>query len=287
MSDLQNLWYEVLPDLQLHVPFDLREAAQVVFRVGSHSHGTYIPPTDEFGIDDVDLMVIVVPPPQFKLGLKSWEHGEYKHGKWDVVLYEWGKWLNMLRKSNPNVLGTLWLEPEDTLEFVRPYQADPFAPWRAVKDNREKFISKQMYPAFIGYARGQLHKMTHHVHQGYMGDKRTRLVERFGYDVKNAAHLVRLLRMACEAFETGKLVVRRPDAADLKEIKAGVWSLHKVEVEAESLFARAERALAGSALADYPDDLFIQKAMLAGYGMGWGWRTLESARWLSHVSTSV
>lgn len=273
--NLRDHWFDLLPDLNMSVPFDLSQATQVVFRVGSHSHGTYIPPVDEFGVDDVDLMVICVPPPKFRLGLKEWTHGDYKHGRHDVVLYEWGKWLHMLRKSNPNVLGTLWLHPDDVLDTPRMYSIDAFPPYERLVAGREKLLSKQMYPAFIGYARGQLYKMTHHAHQGYMGDKRKRLVEQFGYDVKNAAHMIRLLRMACEAFESNRISVRRPDAAELVDIKQGKWSLEQVVAEADKLFARAEGALAKTSLPEYPDDLFIQRIMLSGYAHGWGWRTIE------------
>jgi uncharacterized protein len=273
--NLRDEWYSALPDLELTVPFSLTSAAEVVFRVGSHSHGTYVPPEDEFGVDDIDLMVICVPPPQFKLGLKDWQHAEYKHGRHDVVFYEWGKWLHMLRKSNPNVLGTLWLHSEDVLDDPHQFQLDAFPAYEMLVRNRARLLSKQMYPAFIGYAKGQLYKMMHHAHQGYMGDKRKQLVERFGYDVKNAAHMIRLLRMACEAFEQGTLTVRRPDAAELIEIKQGRWSLERVVEEANHLFVRAEGALQHTMLPEFPDDLFIQRMMLKGYSNSWGWRSLE------------
>lgn len=265
MNNLRDLWEEALPDLELSVPFDLRTATKAVFRVGSHSHGTYIPPEHKFGVDDVDLMVIVCPPPQFKLGLKAWEHGEFKHGKWDIVLYDWQKWLQMIRKSNPNVVGCLWLEQEDI------YLPTGSAAMYHLFDSRHSFLTKQMEPAFVGYAKGQLYKMTHHAHQGYMGDKRKRLVEEFGYDVKNAAHMIRLLRMACEAFETGKLLVRRPDAAELIEIKSGRWSLEQVKEESDRLFARVEGALAASTLREFPNDAVLQSFMLQGYRETWGW----------------
>lgn len=262
-KDLWALWNEARPDLQLSVPFNLDAAAKVIFRVGSHSHGTYIPPEVAYGVDDIDLMVICVPPPEFKLGLKNWEHAEYKHGKWDVVFYDWQKWLNMIRKSNPNVVGTLWLESEDILV------PNDFKPFEILRQARGQSLSKHMYKAFVGYAQGQLYKMTHHAHQGYMGEKRKRLVEQFGYDVKNAAHLVRLLRMACEAFETGELVVRRPDAADLIEIKWGKWSQERVQDEAARLFARAEEALAKTTLPEHPNDWLLQQMMVKGYQASW------------------
>lgn len=266
MKSLHEEWQEALPLLNMSVPFDLEEATTAVFRVGSHSHGTYVPPEDKFGIDDVDLMVLVVPPPQYVLGMQRFEHAQYKHGALDVVLYDWAKWLRMLAKSNPNVIGTLWLEPEDVHMPI----------WNPVFDHvynsREKLLSKRMYPAFVGYARGQLYKMTHFVHEGYMGNKRKMLVAEFGYDVKNAAHLIRLMRMACEAFETGRLNVRRTeDAQELIDIKQGKWSKERVVEEADNLFARADRALAVTALQDDPDELFIEKQMVQGYREMWQW----------------
>lgn len=262
MKTLKQEWEDALPDLQMSVPFDLNNSVVAVFRVGSYSHGTYMPPTDDFGIDDVDMMVIVIPPPQYVLGLKRFEHAEYKHGKLDVVFYDWSKWLRMIVKSNPNVVGTLWLETEDTY-LPNPFFLNP------LYYSRGRLLSKRMYQAFVGYAKGQLYKMTHHAHQGYMGDKRKRLVEKFGYDVKNAAHLIRLLRMACEALETERLNVRRKDADELIAIKQGNWSKADVENEAELLFWRAEEALKTTALPEHPDENLLQNIMVMGYREWW------------------
>ena len=55
--------------------------------------------------------------------------------------------------------------------------------------------------------------------KGYMGEKRKRLVEKFGYDTKNASHLIRLLRMGMEFLVDGELHVEREDAKELLRIK--------------------------------------------------------------------
>lgn len=47
--------------------------------------------------------------------------------------------------------------------------------------------------------------------------------EKFGYSGKFATHLVRLIRMAREALTTGTLIVKRPDAKELLEIRNGSW----------------------------------------------------------------
>jgi len=49
-----------------------------------------------------------------------------------------------------------------------------------------------------------------------------------GYDPKGAYHVVRLVRMATELLTTGELLVERPDASELLEIRGGSWSYQKL-----------------------------------------------------------
>ncbi len=88
---------------------------------------------------------------------------------------------------------------------------------------------------------------------GYMGDKRKQLVLRDGYDSKNAAHLIRLLRMCIEFMRTGEMIVERPDAAELLDIKAGKWKLEDVKALSDSLFADCKTARDQSRLPPEPD----------------------------------
>ena len=88
---------------------------------------------------------------------------------------------------------------------------------------------------------------------GYLGDKRKGLILEHGYDSKNAAHCVRLLRMASEYLRTGELVVFRPDAAELLDIKRGKWELSRVKAHADELFAGMRDARDTSPLPDEPD----------------------------------
>jgi len=88
---------------------------------------------------------------------------------------------------------------------------------------------------------------------GYMGAKRRELVRRVGYDAKNAAHLIRLLRMGIDFLVEGDLHVERQDAEQLLEIKRGEWSLDRVKEEAERLFKLAEEAYVRSSLPARPD----------------------------------
>ena len=64
---------------------------------------------------------------------------------------------------------------------------------------------------------------------------------RVGYDAKNAAHLIRLLRMGIEFLTEGTMYVERVDGPELLTIKRGEWPLEKVKAEAERLFQLAQR----------------------------------------------
>ena len=95
-----------------------------------------------------------------------------------------------------------------------------------------------------------------------MGAKRKLLVEKHGYDVKNAAHLIRLLRMGIEFLNEGELYPERKDASQLIQIKRGEWSLEKVKKTAESLFGKCETAYIKSKLPNNPDEKKIKELAL-------------------------
>jgi len=79
------------------------------------------------------------------------------------------------------------------------------------------------------------------------------LVRRVGYNAKNAAHLIRLLRMGIEFLTEGTLYVERADAPELLDIKRGAWPLEKVKAEAERLFQLSQEAYVRSSLPAEPD----------------------------------
>jgi hypothetical protein len=88
---------------------------------------------------------------------------------------------------------------------------------------------------------------------GYMGKKRRELVRRVGYDAKNAAHLIRLLRMGIEFLSEGTLHIERADGPELLDIKRGEWSLDRVKTESERLFQLAQEAYVRSTLPAEPE----------------------------------
>ena len=248
MNDLNTILW---PD----VPFDLQKHLVLLCRRGAEAHETYIPPTDPNSIDDRDLVGVVVPPAKYYIGLQKWENAESIKNEWDVVLYEFRKVVNLLMKQNPNVLAMLYLRPEDYLHMTEA--------GRLLVENRSLFQHRgHAVNAFVGYAHGQLNDMMQFEHKGYMGSKRKALVAKFGYDTKNAGHLIRILRMGLEYITTGEMNVYRPDRDELMSIKCGEWSLHAVREEADRLFVLCKDAKATSPLPTEIDEEAIEQLVM-------------------------
>jgi predicted nucleotidyltransferase len=213
---------------------------------GSKSHNTYVPPTDPESIDDLDIFGVVLPPPRLVIGLNGWEHAQIQRDELDVVMYSFQKFVRLLLKANPNVLGWLWLRDEDYLTRTPV--------WDRLVAERDIFTSQRAGATFAGYANSQLQKMTSGKHLGYMGEKRKKLVERFGYDCKNASHLIRLLAMGSEFMQTGQLAVYRTDDADLlRDIKRGMFTLEEVQQMAAHKFEEFNESRKNSPLPPEPD----------------------------------
>ena len=210
---------------------------------GSISHGLYVPQSNVDSIDDKDIMCIYIPNKEYYLGLNQYSSKgtkEIKYKEYDIVIYEFRKFISLLCKGNPNVLSMLYLDKSHYIKVTNE--------GRMILKARNLFVSKQVYHSFVGYAYGQLHRMTHTAFKGYMGEKRKQLVNKYGYDVKNASHLIRLLKMGIEFLIEGKLYVKRKDSHELLAIKRGEWSLDKVKSRADELFSNINVAYTKSTL---------------------------------------
>lgn len=245
----QVLW----PDL----PFDLMTHAVLIGKRGSEAHGTYVPPeAGSHGTDDRDIMAVCVPPISYYFGVKSWDGTDSIKDVWDVCTYSLRKYVSLLVKQNPNVVSLLWLRVEDYLHCSEE--------GKLLVDHRDVFSSKKAFASFAGYANDQLKRMmnvengqskgTPRYATGFLGAKRKALVEKYGYDTKNAAHLIRLLKMGTEFIRDGVMnVYREKDAAEIINIKLGRWPLSEVKNYSDQLFAEFRAAYEKSPLPEEPD----------------------------------
>jgi predicted nucleotidyltransferase len=208
-------------------------------------------------------MGVFLAPENFYIGLGQHKKSETKEINkeidgimWDCVYYELQKFIKLLLKGNPNVLSLLWIKPEHYILISES--------GRMLLENKRSFLGKEaLYTSFMGYANGQLKRMTHFKTKGYMGKKRRHLVEKYGYDTKNAAHLIRLLIMGIEILNTGTPeIFRDKDANMLLDIKIGKWSLEEVKGLAKKLFEDAKDAYVESTLPDESDYLIAEKIIM-------------------------
>src|SRR5438876_797218 len=103
-----------LNDIQKRVPPWAR-ATVLTGMCGSHVHGTWIPPEDASGTDDIDVFSVIVHPREHYLGLGYFrrEFQSYQtHGEGlDIAVFEAVHYIDLLTKGNPNVNLYLWLQP--------------------------------------------------------------------------------------------------------------------------------------------------------------------------------
>jgi hypothetical protein len=186
---------------------------------GSVAHGMYVPKSDPNSIDDKDLMGIYI---EFKKMISFNQEAQALMQQLEEQLTSFG--------INP--------DSADDGHSLRRLDGQPFVG-----------ATTGMMEVVKRY-RGERHR---YYSGGYMGQKRRELVRRVGYDAKNAAHLIRLLRMGIEFLSEGTLHVERADATELLDIKRGDWPLEKVKAEAERLFQLAQEAYVRSSLPPEPD----------------------------------
>lgn len=99
---------------------------------------------------------------------------------------------------------------------------------------------------------------------------RSKLEEQFGYDSKHASHLVRLLRMGEEILTTGQVHVKRPDAAELLEIRNGKWSYDELIRYAETKDKKIREQLYNStSLPKKPDIKFAAELLMQVQDLVW------------------
>ena len=91
---------------------------------------------------------------------------------------------------------------------------------------------------------------------------RAEFEKNFGYDVKHAMHLVRLMRMCKEILTTGEVIVKRPDREELLTIRRGEWTYDQVVECAEKFDAECEELYKTSTLPKEPNRAKIDELIV-------------------------
>lgn len=169
--------------------------------------------------------------------------------EYDVSIYNIIKFFQLCMDNNPNMIDSLFTPQRCVLFCTRIGDM--------VREHRKLFLHKGALFKFKGYAFSQIHKMKTKNPEG----KRKKMVEEFGYDVKFAYHVVRLLNEIEQILVEHDLDLER-NREQLKSVKKGEWK----EEEVYDYFNRKERDLetlyTNSSLRHSPKEGAIKELLL-------------------------
>lgn len=139
-----------------------------------------------------------------------------KGRKYDITIYSIIKYFRLLADCNPNIIDSLFVPRRCVVYSTRLGEL--------LREQRKLFLHKGCWATFKGYAYTQMHKMKSKQPEG----KRVQLVEQYGYDVKFAYHVVRLLNEVEQIMAEENLELDR-NSDQLKAIRRGDWTQEQVE----------------------------------------------------------
>jgi len=245
--------------------------------VGSGVHGLAID-----GTGDRDEMGICIEPSAFVIGLRKFE--QYQHrtaaertgvqdarsepGDLDLVVYSARKWLRLALDGNPTVLTPLFA-PADSIVHITPAGED-------LRANLDMIVSRQAGHRFLGYLHGQRQRMLNgNVHARV---NRPELVERYGFDVKFASHMVRLGVQGVELLATGRMTLPMTDPwrTWIRDLRQGKHTQQEAIDAAAELEARLEVLTRTADLPERPDTTRANRWLIEAYQDAW-----VKGRWVS------
>jgi uncharacterized protein len=171
-----------------------------------------------------------------------------KGQEYDFTVYNIVRFFRLLADNNPNILDSVYTPTTCVLHSTQV--------GNMIRENRRLFLHKGLWAKFRGYSYSQLHKM-----KLKPEGKRLELYEKFGYDIKFAMHLVRLL-LECEQLLTEGDMDFSKNAEVLKSIRRGEWPEQKVRDWFDSKEKQLEGVYLASKLPEKADEEKIKELLL-------------------------
>jgi len=232
--------------------------------MGSIAYGV-----NEEGASDIDVYGFCIPPkdvifPHLKgeiLGFGKQtqrfeqyqqHHIEDKQAKkqYDLSIYNIVKYFQLCMENNPNMIDSLFVPRRCIIHSTKI--------GNIVRDNRLIFLHKGCWYKFKGYAYSQMHKMESKEPEG----KRKEIIEKFGYDVKFAYHVVRLLNEVEQILTEGNLDLEK-NREQLKSIRRGEWKVEDIKEYFSNKEKELENQYLNSKLQYSPNEEAIKSLLLS------------------------
>lgn len=202
-------------------------------------------------------------------------HIKVNETEYDFAIYNIAKYMKLVSENNPNMIDSIFV-PDECVTFISDAG-------KMIRDSKHLFLSREAYHKFKGYAFAQLKKL-----EGKNAHSPTRKesVSKYGYDVKYAYHLVRLLGECEQILRDGNLDLRK-DSERLKAIRRGEWTLEQVrnyfekkESSLESLYEKTN--LRSQQEATLNAKVLLLNAIEHTYGSMGGMESADNTKALIH-----
>lgn len=126
---------------------ELRNSGWIVYEYMRGSHAYHL----NVEGSDLDVGGVFICPGSFLLGLREFYPEQIADEKNDTVFYEFGRWVELLIKSNPSVLEGLFV-PDDCII------GEPHPIIKLFREHRDMFLTKECFKPFYSYATNQIAK---------------------------------------------------------------------------------------------------------------------------------
>lgn len=253
---------QMVNDNVIQPPYWLRDNVMFEGLTGSVSYGV------SNDTSDMDIVGFCIPPKEivfphlsgeifgFGTQIQRFEnyqqhHIRYKEKEFDVCIYSIVKFFQLVMENNPNMVDALFLPRRCVLHSTQIYEH--------VRDHRNLFLHKGSWFKFRGYAYSQLSKIKNKSNSS--NPKRQESIQKYGFDVKFAYHIVRLLLEVEQILAEGDLDIQR-NSDTLKTIRAGEWSLEQIESWFENKEKSLETLYANSTIPARPDEKKIKQLLI-------------------------
>ena len=177
-----------------------------------------------------------------------------KGREYDFSIYSIVRYFQLCMENNPNMIDSLFVPQTCVLHITHI--------GNMVRENRHIFLHKGCWPKFKGYSYSQLHKMG--TKNPQTGSKRQNLRKKFGFDIKFAYHIVRLLSEVEQILIEGDLDLQEEGRREhMKAIRRGEVSEEDIRKWAASKELELEKIYTESKLPWGPNEEKIKQLLLA------------------------
>lgn len=178
---------------------------------------------------------------------------------YDFQVFGIVRYFQLCVECNPNMIDSLFTPRRCVLHSTQIGEV--------VRENRKLFLHKGGWHKFRGYAYSQMHKIKGKINSS--NPARADTIEKFGYDIKFAYHVVRLLDEIEQIMVEHDLDLER-NREQLKSIRRGEWTLEQIERHFEAKERTLENTYAASTLPHSPDEAAIKAVLMNCLEMHFG-----------------